>query len=308
MSNEIDKIIAPAMEYLHKEQQQYDVPNTLYQYSDLAALKGVAANDVLWATHFRYLNDRKEFYLGLDLAINFAKDALQKYSCVFVLEFLEEMSSVREESGKYGLLPLHDTDVYSISFSKERDLLSQWRGYGKKYKSVCMGFQTSKLKVDRIVGKVPYLLRKVVYDREKQKSLINNYLTIVCDAIETDSNFLKGNPGIFIELKRSLWTGLISLILSFKEECWKEEEEWRVIMIPNDLPVKFKECEHELVPFIEVPIFSECAFRAFDEVILPRTDDFVLYKKSLRMFFEGVRKQKGGVFPDIHESDISIVY
>lgn len=308
MCDKVEKAIEPARFFLAKEQLKYELPDILYQYSDIAALKGIAEFDNLRATHFRYLNDRKEFYLGLDLAINFAKDALKKYSCEYVLKILEEMSSVREKSGKYDLLPLHYTDVYSISFSKERDLLSQWRGYGKKYKSVCMGFQTSKLKVDRIVGKVPYLLRKVVYDREKQKFLINKYLTIVCDAIEVDSNFLKGNPGTFIELKRSLWTGLISLILCFKEECWKEENEWRIITIPNDLPVKFKECEHGLVPFIEVPIFSECAFRAFDEVILPRTDDFVLYKKSLRMFFDGIRKQKGGVFPDIHESDISIVY
>ena len=308
MSDEIEKTIEPARVFLLQENAKYGFPDVLYQYSDIAALKGITENDKLWATHFRYLNDRKELYLGLGLAIDFARKKIRKYRCKSVIEILKEMSSVREESCKYDLLPLHDTDVYSISFSKKRDLLSQWRGYGKKYKSVCMGFQTTKMNVDQITGEGPYLLRKIIYSKRKQKKLIDDYLTKACDSIEANGNFFDNHLELLESLKRELWTPLIMQILCFKEGCWKEEEEWRVITIPNDLPVKFKECDRGLVPFIEVPIFSEYAFRAFDEVILPRTDDFVLYKKSLRMFFDGIRKQKRGVFPDIHESDISIVY
>lgn len=143
-------------EYSMKELEEYikDVytgllegrrkPSVLYQYTDITALQGIVENNELWATHYSFLNDKKEFDHGLKLAVAYAKEKSKKAN--FKLKsFLEKLSNIYEQADNDNVLLFNDIDVYSSSFSAEPDLLSQWRGYGKKYKSVCIGLTEKEL-------------------------------------------------------------------------------------------------------------------------------------------------------------------
>ena len=67
-------------------------PELLYQYTDITALKGIVKDQVLWATHFRYLNDKRELDYGLRLAVKYANSAKIKATDSNVIKLLDEIS------------------------------------------------------------------------------------------------------------------------------------------------------------------------------------------------------------------------
>lgn len=289
-----------------------EIPPVLYQYTDITALQGIAENNVLWATHFRYLNDKKELDFGINLSIQYIKEHRSEYheSCTNV--FFDEIIGMCQNSHLNNMLPFHSTDVYSISLTSRGDLLSQWRGYGKKYRSVCIGFDANQLACDVIDGKHAFFLRKIIYEPEQQKDIMDSYMREVCRVLEDNAAFFEQNKNILIGVKQRIYTGLIVAALCFKEKCWEEEDEWRIITLPFDtvrnaeLQVFFRENNYGLVPYIKVPIFiNNSAIMAMKKVILPKSGNFDLSSKSLEMFFN---QKKNGCCVPIVESGISIVY
>lgn len=85
----------------------------LYQYTSASGLKGIVDNQSLWLTHILYQNDTRELYDGLDLIKRVLDD---EYSGLGN-DFISDPALV---------------NIYTASFTEERDLLSQWRGYCPK--------------------------------------------------------------------------------------------------------------------------------------------------------------------------------
>lgn len=289
-----------------------EIPSVLYQYTDITALQGIAENNVLWATHFRYLNDKKELDFGINLSVQYIEEHRSEFHELCTNVFFDEIIDMCQKSHLNNMLPFHLTDIYSISLTSKGDLLSQWRGYGKKYRSVCIGFDRNQLACDVIDGKHTFFLRKIIYEPEQQKDIIDSYMREASFILEENADFFERDKEALLEVKRHIYTGLIVAALCFKEKCWKEEDEWRIITLPfdsvsgDDLRVFFKENNYGLVPYIKIPIFiNNCAIMAMKKVILPKSENFIRFKKSLEMFLN----QKGYEYlPPIVESDISIVY
>lgn len=289
-----------------------EIPPVLYQYTDITALQGIAENNVLWATHFRYLNDKKELDFGINLSIQYIKEHRSEYHESCTNDFFDEIIGMCQNSHLNNMLPFHSTDVYSISLTSRGDLLSQWRGYGKKYRSVCIGFDKNKLACDVIDGRHAFFLRKIIYDPEQQKDIMDTYMREVCLLLEDNAAFFKQNKDALLEVKQQIYTGLIVAALCFKEKCWEEEDEWRIITLPfdsvsgADLQIFFKENNYGMVPYIKVPIFiNNSAIMAMKKIILPKSENYIRYRKSLEMFFN---QMKHGCCVPIVESGISIVY
>jgi hypothetical protein len=92
----------------------------IYHYTDANALKNIISENELWLTHTDHLNDYsegKQFYLIL-------KDVLKEFPDIIKLvDFVEST-----------------TETYCLSFSKNGDLLSQWRGYCPPLGGYSLGF------------------------------------------------------------------------------------------------------------------------------------------------------------------------
>ena len=286
-------------------------PELLYQYTDITALKGIVKDQVLWATHFRYLNDKRELDYGLRLAVKYANSAKIKATDSNVIKLLDEISKIYELAKQKKELPFHSTDIFSISLSSQCDLLSQWRGYGKKYKSVCIGMDIDELMAGADSSGWFVFLRKVVYDSTAQKRLIKNYMEKICNIIKNNSTDFN-TPNYMEKFKNKVDLGLIIFSLCFKEKCWKEEDEWRLMAVhyskkaKNPKEICFKENDYGLVPYIKIPISkNRSAFDTIKNVVLPKSENFIRSKKALDLFFSQYKKNHK---IQINKSKISIVY
>lgn len=287
--------------FLHENLDCPDNSKMLYQYSDISALLGFVKNAEFHANHYRYLNDRNEFDHGLGYAIEYAKTHYDKYNGRFTKRFLERFRHINEDCAEMKIFPFPNVDVYTRSFSAKEDLLSQWRGYGNKYRSVCMGFSKGDLERSVNAHNRTCFLRKVIYDQDKQCRLVNAYMNKCCQVFEKNLDDYICDLGYFDKIAGDFTTALIQMILCFKEDCWKEEEEWRVIAMKNGSSIDFKENGFGLVPFLKMPV----DLSVLKTVTLPKSEYFIHSKKSLGMFFS---QFKGLSHVDIRQSNISIVY
>ena len=114
----------------------------VYHYTDIAGFISIMQNRELWASHIAFMNDKTEYLHGKEI---FKKRIEQKLSTVSdpekqVLQNVLESLNAEISSGFF---PTSSKDVFSISFSYNRDSLEMWRGYGKE-SGVAIGFDFSK--------------------------------------------------------------------------------------------------------------------------------------------------------------------
>src|SRR5690606_18776189 len=95
----------------------------LYHYTNLDSLVGITSNQELWLSNLYFQNDKIEYEIGL----NILKQVLQKRK----KDHLEnEIDTIFLNSLDSAIELLNTQQSYTVSFSEEPDLLSQWRGYG----------------------------------------------------------------------------------------------------------------------------------------------------------------------------------
>lgn len=287
--------------FLHENLDRSDDAKMLYQYSDVRTLREFVKNTEFHANHYKYLNDFNEFKHGLEYAIEYAKSHYDKYNGRFTKRFLERFRHINEDCREWKIFPFPKVNVYTRSFSAREDLLSQWRGYGNKYRSVCMGFSKDALEMSVRAHNRTCLLRKVIYDRKKQGDLVNAFMNKCCQVFEKNLDDYIHDSDYFEKKVGGFTTALFQMLLCFKEDCWKEEEEWRVIALDNGSGIDFKENGFGLVPFLKMPV----DLSVLKTVTLPKSEYFIHSKKSLGMFFSQFKELS---HVDIRRSNISIVY
>lgn len=99
----------------------------LYHYTSADGLVGILRQHVLWASDSRCLNDTLEFRLGLSIAL----DTLGRHRGFQPLRNWVE-----------GVIDTwsRDAGLFVVCFSRDGDLLSQWRAYGRDGQGYCLGF------------------------------------------------------------------------------------------------------------------------------------------------------------------------
>lgn len=97
----------------------------LYYYTTAETMKYILTQGDIFATHISYLNDSEEYVNGLrELREVFLGERLNKLCGTETKEYL------KRESYEEALKDI--PEIYSISFSKEADLLSQWYMYARE--------------------------------------------------------------------------------------------------------------------------------------------------------------------------------
>ncbi len=276
MNNENDSILFDILGALDRE---IDLPDVLYHYTDSKAFLGIVDSNELWATDWRYLNDENELVYGLNLLKSFLREKRRKYSSFFPIIDQIEQTGLLRNIGVSGV----------FCFSEKGDLLSQWRGYGKGYDSVSIGFDPNLLR-HHLTGSPdgPFLV-KVVYDVIEQKTILDKVLS----AIDGKLN----NPS-FIDVALPLYFTL----LFFKDECWKEETEWRVLSFALDAKmIRFRSDFSGLVPYMPLKIFPTNAERSIKEIIVPKSKYFARNTNAIEILMPSLKGR-------IKQSSISIDY
>lgn len=131
--------------------------------------------------------------------------------------------------------------VLITCFSKEKDLLSQWRAYGEDATGVSIGFDLDILE-KLCTSKLPITIDDVIYDQEDQKSIIN--YAIKC-SIEYMVDGVIGNDKISEDILKEYFDEEFETLCEvlpdhleesscfIKNPAFKEEKEVRIVYQPD---------------------------------------------------------------------------
>lgn len=103
-----------------------EVCDSLFHYTDVNAVASILRNRKLWLTNIGFLNDSKEFHDGMSILSRIVEELEVDY---------EDNDGRRRFQGYLeGIIEANnafpDRNLYTCSFSKVPNLLSQWRAYG----------------------------------------------------------------------------------------------------------------------------------------------------------------------------------
>ena len=223
------------------------MPERLWHYTSGAGAKGIFQSRTLWAGHLGYMNDTSEvghaMNLSRDIVFRLSKE-LPHYE-VSLQKWIDYVSDSPPKSWA--------PNVFAVSFSEERDLLSQWRGYATGAGGpFCLGFPSKMLR-ERTMG-TGWELRKCIYSREEQTRVIEQRIRSALSVRDVPGSPREVATRADVEWRRIFGavTGVAPLM---KHPDFAEEREWRLVFGPTSLKtvgtVHFVERRHALAPYIE---------------------------------------------------------
>ena len=198
-------------------------PDILYHYTTQDGLLGIVKDCEIWATHFKYLNDKSEIYHAVELAKKIISSKISKSESGSIeSEILTNMKQGLSWSSQF-------SHSCVISFTSEDDDLSQWRAYGGNNGAYAIGFNSFMLK--KFAESYGYIIAPVEYDADKQNSLMTK---LIESALSEYVEFEENHPGRSNSRVYGSRFGLLlaSWALLFKHNSFEKEREWRIILNP----------------------------------------------------------------------------
>jgi hypothetical protein len=191
----------------------------VYHYCSVENFLKIIQSKELWLFNSKKMND----YLETNWINHLIDDKLSKIKEKITKEKLDTIIQ------HYNL---NKWWSYLICFSKDGDVLSQWRAYSKDGTGVSIGFNENDFGIEK---KIPVLgahweistgLCDCIYDDEEQRNIINNIL----DVEKINSSDITYAAIMAIKLR--------PYSLVFKNQKFYEEREVRLIHIPSILTDK----------------------------------------------------------------------
>jgi Protein of unknown function (DUF2971) len=180
----------------------------VYHYTNGIGLKGILGTDRFWATHYSFLNDPTEGQHALSVA----REELTRIGSDPALTELTQLTLLELERPGW-------SDHYVVSFCRDGDLLSQWRGYGDFGGGFALGFNLPELNPHPQIG----MLAHVIYDDQEMREVLNVSAAIYKEHIEKF-------PLRHVDDIAGWWASVIrTLSQTFKHPAYSEEQEMRLI-------------------------------------------------------------------------------
>lgn len=260
------------------QQLQSSPPRYLYHYTDTTGLVGIVSGQQLWMSNAEFLNDSAEIRYGagvLELAIRAEINNLPESTSNFDIlrsAYVRALSDL--ESLSHGAGGFIGLQCNIACFCEEPDLLSQWRGYsvGGGY---CIQFDTAKLRVldNRDAGGYeatahfwqgkPYgehngidarnlRLTQVAYgDGGTSDELSRQIVTNVSTYVAGQDWSRQGEFPHDVFISRDF---ILPWVANFKHESFREEREWRMVVVDPPAVSNFRAGPNGVTPFSRLDI------------------------------------------------------
>ena len=249
---------------------------TLYHYTNLAGLKAIVENQCFFSSNSAYLNDKKEYYYGIDL---FKKCIEEKKDKTNDLDGLNIINSIQKELDDK-LISNH----YVTCFSLDGDLLSQWRAYADDGKGIAIGLDLKKL-IDAFQPKANGMY--IEYSLENQKEIVEKIINTCYDFYLSQLQVLNtlNEPNLNKIIAQEINEIIDKFVGQFKHNSFSEEKEFRFdLSIDKDYNesediISYRTSKNNLlVPYLELKTNYklEKEFREKNEIAL---DDLEKNKK-----------------------------
>jgi hypothetical protein len=222
----------------------------IYHYTDIKGLFGIFQDQTLWATDFRYLND------GMELRVlsEYCKKRLKERSDILVkkndiLKRIDELDKVREKI-------FHENpkspQCFIVSFCRNKDLLSQWRGYGPDG-GYAIGFDVSIL-LDLLNKELRggcFLyghLDEVVYNDDSMTAAFQSRVDLIIGDLCIFDTYDK-------QKKAEVASRYFANLPFLKHEGFREEQEYRLVLVSNPesnlKEIKYRCRSGLIIPYME---------------------------------------------------------
>lgn len=246
------QLIQPIRESLENYKREKTIPR-IYHYTRPNGLLGILTDKAIWATDYRFLNDKSELKIATNLANQILLEQLnaQNIPDSFYITLKKAVDYVDELS------------VFIASFSERGNLLSQWRAYASP-QGYSIGINPNIAEYIVTYMQSYAVFSKCIYSSKDQKDIIKNaieYLHKKWEQKQNDKNYIK-------KIERA-FTDFISVASCFfKHKGFSEEKEWRIAILIEStkeqmdldeqkqikLNMKFRPTNSGVAPYILVPL------------------------------------------------------
>lgn len=242
----------------HWEYTNTSPPDELFHYTSEENLINIVRSGNLWATECTFLNDESELRTGINVfreAVKYFNDSL----------FVDLINSALEKWNDNSWM------YFVISLSEHGDFLSQWRAYANDGMGCSIALDAKCVR-DRagfgeFVGidadKLPketsnfYHLLKVVYKKEIMQEIAHQFLQHAKHQFDdlgvSDPSTDDKDRETFILI---VALRLKEFIISFKNEEFTEEQEWRVVssLHRGDPAIELRHTNYGIAPYTKINI------------------------------------------------------
>jgi len=245
--------------------RQIEAYETIYHYTDFHGLIGILKNQSLFATNINFLNDTKEFNHGIEL-----------------LEYIFNSFPTNEETKgilnhlRSDVKTIYSLDRYVTCFSKNGDLLSQWRSYGNQGNGIAIGFESREIgnSLEEYVNGI-----NIIYDETTQKSIIQEYIKILLEYFQSKKELFDWSDNDYeLLVSRTILEYLEGILASFKHPSFIEEQEFRIeynidgnINKRNNKELFFRNSDNLIIPYVK--LFSKLVESEINEI--DKLEDFL---------------------------------
>lgn len=240
----------------------------LYHYTSIDGLIGIIQYRKLWLSSIANMNDHQEVIWLKNKFYSRLKDVIGS------LDFEEK--SLHYINQFLAMLLHPEPTPYICCFSRNGDLLSQWRAYSSDGEGACIKFNIEKLGVKQ---GIPYMhpqlehsiaYSDVIYEEEQTEAFI---ATAISKLIPIVSALAEGDESKMLLLSE-LANQCSRNSFIYKNSAFSEEQEIRIVHTPfidnknqwfgNASAVKFRQCSGSVTSYFEY----EFSANAVDEIIL----------------------------------------
>lgn len=261
----------------------------IYHYTNTKGLMGILnlqlGKVVLWLSRADCLNDITEGKEVERILKIVAKEMLdnneiteKEFDCINDMKcdnrILFAKTFYERDSKPVTQASFQESDDYILSFCKKPNTLEMWRYYSKGETGYCLGFDQSALQFvthfdpftvnDGKNSKIEWL--DVVYDDSIKKEKVKNSIK---ETQEIISKIYKIYKQEYLNAFKIYLSSLLKKYqYTFKHECFKNEDEIRVVIsVPKkkkvfekseDFEIKFRNSDEMIIPYIEYEFPKKC--------------------------------------------------
>ncbi|MFP7283027.1 DUF2971 domain-containing protein [Bacillus altitudinis] len=240
--------------------EKYEV----YHYTNIDGIEGILRkNGEFWVSHADFLNDKTEIKYTMELSVQIFLSLCEERG--FSKEKISEFKKLYDEA--VNINEIMNTNYYSLSFSTNPDSNLLWANYSHndgysitfKYKEFI-----DRLEKDIIpeiqsleILKIVPIGAKVIYKQSEQKWLLSMLFNDVLNRFEDKAN--KPNYDVTSDAFIINAVGVLEWYsLFFKDECFSQEEEFRIALLYLDnSDANVYECRKSngtFIPYVKINV------------------------------------------------------
>lgn len=251
--------------------------NIIYHYCSMDSFFGIITNKNIRLSNAYKTNDYTELEWIFSVMENSMTNLLRS-------EFVHAIQESYQRWSETYFRP------HIACFSKDRDLLSQWRAYANDGKGISIGFDRRYFESIKKLDNKEFEIFDVIYRYKEQEKLLKNlFSTIGTDNLKALEDFYvnKGNKNYFQEIM--LASALLKYGTIFKNETFSEEKEVRLVHGFDRIAAEpdifeYRVTQDDLISFVELPIDIKNDYLPIKEIVLG--PNCKVNPDSLRHFLE----------------------